>query len=359
MNMKGGAMRDTNAKWVKPPWFQRIFLTFPKLERGDRLELQRRIELGAQGGVDYIVMIVLSGSLASLGLLEGSTAVIIGAMLVAPLMGPPIGAGLALVQGNLFLFRRALGVTLLGIGIGLTVSLFFGLLNPGFEPSVEIEARGIPDLFDLIIALVSGMAAAYASGRPNVAGTLAGVAIAAALVPPLAVTGIALVNGHPFIAGNATILLITNLVAIILGAAIIFRLFGVQESVRKAGAPSWVRKAFVTLLLVTIILMAPLLIHIIEKERKGQDRPLNYPAAPRIREAVKAYMNGWPSVELIAISRTSVEPEAGITIILSTTDKITQAFEQGLRRTVMRARGEKTGVRIFSLLSARSDLLGE
>ena len=177
-------MKDDNPKSIEPRWLDRLFVGFPKLDRDGRIELFGRIETGAQGGVDYVVMMMLSSSLASLGLIEGATAVVIGAMLVAPLMGPLIGAGLALVQGNLRFFRKSIGVTFVGIGIALAVSACIGLINPGFEPSLEIEARGTPDLFDLAIAFVSGMDAAYASGCPNVAGTLAGVAIAAALVPP-------------------------------------------------------------------------------------------------------------------------------------------------------------------------------
>ena len=80
---------------------------FPKLGREERVDLSERIRDGAEGGVDFLVMMVLASTLASLGLLQGSTAVVIGAMLVAPLMGPLIGAGLALVQGNLKLFRSA------------------------------------------------------------------------------------------------------------------------------------------------------------------------------------------------------------------------------------------------------------
>ena len=153
-------MKDDNAKSIGPRWLERLFAGFPKLEREGRLELAGRIEMGAHGGVDYVVMMLLSSSLASFGLIEGSTAVVIGAMLVAPLMGPLIGAGLALVQGNFRFFRASIGVALMGIGIALAVSAFIGSINPGFEPSLEIEARGTPDLFDLGIAFASGMAAA-------------------------------------------------------------------------------------------------------------------------------------------------------------------------------------------------------
>ena len=120
----------------------------PKLDRQERLELGERIRLGADGGVDFVVMMCLSAALVSLGLLQGSTAVVIGAMLVAPLMGPLVGAGMGLVQGNRELFFDAVRITLFGASIGVTLALVFGVLNPGYEPSLEVEARGNPDLLD-------------------------------------------------------------------------------------------------------------------------------------------------------------------------------------------------------------------
>jgi uncharacterized hydrophobic protein (TIGR00271 family) len=109
------------------------------MERAERQELFGRIESGADGGRDYLVMMVLSATLASLGLLQGSTAVVIGAMLVAPLMGPLVGAGLALVQGNLELMRRSMTVAAIGIALGFAVAMFFGAINPGYEPTMEVS----------------------------------------------------------------------------------------------------------------------------------------------------------------------------------------------------------------------------
>ena len=85
-------------------WQQRMVGSFPKLDRGGRLELIERLEAAARGDADFIVMMALAATLASLGLLQDSTAVVIGAMLVAPLMAPLVAAGLALVQGNVRLF---------------------------------------------------------------------------------------------------------------------------------------------------------------------------------------------------------------------------------------------------------------
>ena len=99
-------MKTENRKMKDPRWFDRLFAGFPKLERDGRIELSESIEMGAKGGADYIVMMLLSSSLASFGLIQGATAVVIGAMLVAPLMTPLLGAGLSLVQGNLVLLRN-------------------------------------------------------------------------------------------------------------------------------------------------------------------------------------------------------------------------------------------------------------
>ncbi len=183
--------------------------------------------------------------------------------------------------------------------------------------------------------------------------TIAGVAIAAALVPPLAVVGIALTHGSPVISGNAAILLITNLVAIILGAAFVFRLFKVHVSRHGAGMPSWVRRATMLLFLSLALLAVPLLLQMIEGRRAGQNRPLEYPVAPHVREAVKEFLTDWPEVEVITQGRNSVEPEAGITIILLSRENLPPEFEQGLIKVVHKARGDKPVVRIFPLLSAR------
>ena len=329
---------------------------FPTLERDERLDLVHQLEQNAQVNIDFIMMMVFSTSLASLGLLADSTAVVIGAMLVAPLMGPLVAAGHSLVQANFSLFKKSLGVTGIGLGIGFAASLIFGILNLGFEPTLEIESRGTPDLLDLGIGLLSGMTAAYATGRSNVMTTLAGVAIAAALVPPLAVVGIALTHGKPIISGNATILLITNIVAIILGAAIVFRLFDVSASRHGEGLPVWARRFLMLLILLIVLLSAPLLSHRIELQKTGQNRPLAYQVSEKVRKSVKEYMSNWPKVQVMTLGRNSVEPESGITIILISEIDLSSEFEEGLIKVVQKARGGEPVVRIFPVLAARRNL---
>jgi uncharacterized hydrophobic protein (TIGR00271 family) len=323
---------------------RRLYGWFPTLERDERQDLYARIRGDSTGGPDFYVMMALAATLASLGLLQSSTAVVIGAMLVAPLVGPLLGTGLALVQGNVRLMRLSLQVVLLGMLLGFLISLVFGYLNPGFEPTLEVEARGNPDLLDLFVALASGMVAAYASGRPDVSNTLAGVAIAAALMPPL-----------------AAVLLATNLVAIILGAALVFRLLGVKARGDEAMLQPWARRTIAGLMLVAVILAGPLALQGMEKGLVGQNRPYSYPVALPVREAVEEFVARQPSMVVVAMARNGVEPEAGISIILSTLDSVPPDFRDELRRVVWQSRGkslleeiegEATKVRIFIMQEA-------
>ena len=346
-------MGKANKGREPPRWTERLLGPMPRLEREDRVSLVERVRLGAGGGIDFIVMMVLSASLASQGLLQDSTAVVIGAMLVAPLMGPLVGAGLGLVQANPKLFRSSLGVTALGLALGLVVSLGFGTINPGFEPSMEMHARGQPDLFDLGIAFASGMVAAYAMGRPNVAGTLAGVAIAAALLPPLAVVGIALTNEHPVLAGYAAILLVTNVVAITLGGALVFWVLGVRRARGESRTPGWARIALMLLSLFAILLSAPLFLRMAEGQRAGDRRPLSYSVSTKVVRAVEEYVARMPETTLIDVSRDSVEPGAKITVLLDSSDWLTTQFFDGLERAIQEARQDVVPVRIFALRSAR------
>jgi uncharacterized hydrophobic protein (TIGR00271 family) len=330
-------------------WSGRLGHPLPTLEREDRKALVARVEAGAIGGIDFNVMMALSAGLASLGLLADSTAVVIGAMLVAPLMGPLIGAGLAIAQGNLLLYRNSLGVALLGLLVGFAVSIAMGLLNPGFEPSLEVEARGNPDLLDLGVAILSGFVAAYALGRPSVLNTLAGVAIAAALVPPLCVVGIGLTNDRPFVAVNSAILLLTNLVAIILSAASAFFLLGIKTTDTSNRYVGWVRRAVIVLVMLAVILLLPLIINVAEQKRRGQVRPLTYPVASHVQEAVLEYLDSVPGVTLITIARVSVEPASSVSILLSASDQLPAGLKEELTLLVRDVRGGDPDVRIIAL----------
>jgi uncharacterized hydrophobic protein (TIGR00271 family) len=147
--------------------------------------------------------------------------VVIGAMLVAPLMTPLLGLGLALVQGNPVLARISSRAIAHGLVVSLLVGLVIGRMTPGFEePTREMLARGGPSLLDLVVAFASGLAAAYASSRPGLIAALPGVAIAAALVPPIATSGLALSLGNLHLAAGSLLLFSINMVTIVLASTV-------------------------------------------------------------------------------------------------------------------------------------------
>ena len=211
----------------------------PRLSDEQRIKVQLAMRNAARAGIDFYILISLSAAIATLGLMQSSAAVVIGAMLVAPLMSPILGMGHAMVRGHLRLVRRAGSSTLKGVGIAVGVGAVFPLLFPGFSPTPEMLARGAPSLLDLAIALASGAAAAYAVSRPSVAAALPGVAIAAALVPPLCVAGFGLGASHLALAAGAMLLFTTNLCAIVLAAAIVFLMLGFRPRQAHRGDAVW------------------------------------------------------------------------------------------------------------------------
>ena len=191
----------------------------PQIDRDNRVSLVDRIQSSSQWDFDFFVLMFLSTFMAAIGLIQDSAAVVIGAMLVAPLMTPLLGLGLALVQGNPVLSRISLRSIASGVLVSLIVGVLVGLATPGFEePTREMLGRGGPGLLDLFVAFAAGLAAAYASSRPGLVAALPGVAIAAALVPPIATSGLALALGDFPLAFNALLLFFINMVTIVLAS---------------------------------------------------------------------------------------------------------------------------------------------
>jgi uncharacterized hydrophobic protein (TIGR00271 family) len=224
----------------------------PQIDRDNRIVLVDRLQSSSNWDFDFFALMVLSTVIAAIGLEQNSAAVVIGAMLVAPLMTPLLGMGLALVQGNPVLAGISLRAVLLGLGVSLLVGFLTGLLTPGFdEPTREMLGRGGPGLLDLFVAFASGLAAAYASSRPGLLAALPGVAIAAALVPPIATSGLALSIGDFHLAAGALLLFIINMVTIVLATMTAFWVVGL----RKVGKASrWSLTAIGVLLLAVLAL---------------------------------------------------------------------------------------------------------
>lgn len=183
-------------------------------------------EKNARPTTSYLTLMILSVLLAAIGLFANSTPVIIGAMILAPMMAPLISLAMAVVRQDLPLLSGSLKTLGLGILLGLVFSAAMGWLMPLRVITPEISARLSPTLLDLGVAVIAGIAGAYAHAREEVARSLAGVAIAVALVPPLAVTGIGLGWGDWEVVWGAHLLFFTNLVGIVLAASLTFLLMG-------------------------------------------------------------------------------------------------------------------------------------
>ncbi len=214
-------------------------------------ELFTLLRSQARTGSVYLVLMLLSTLLATIGLYQNSGPVIIGAMILAPLMAPLVALSMGLIRLDPMLIRHSTRTLLAGVLMALALAALFAWSLPLAHLTDQIRTRLNPTLLDLGVAIVSGIAAAYAHAREELARSLAGVAIAVALLPPLSVAGIGigLGNGHLF--GGAFLLFLTNLVGILFAAGTTFYLLGFT-SLRYA------RTAFFYKLLVLLAVAVPL-----------------------------------------------------------------------------------------------------
>ena len=186
--------------------------------------LNRNLWRASVPSLSFYVLLGLSGAIATLGLLANSVAIIIGAMIIAPLIGPITGIAYSSTVANRRLLKRSFLTLLTGVLFTVLVSASAVLLIGLKNITPEILARTNPNLLDLVIALAAGAAGAFANTRKRIADALPGVAIAVALVPPLSVVGIGLAWGETSFAVGALLLFITNLTGIIFSGVIVLLL---------------------------------------------------------------------------------------------------------------------------------------
>lgn len=208
--------------------------------------------------VRMTVLMVLSTVIATAGLIADSAAVVIGAMLVAPMMNPVMAAAGAVVMGW---SKRFYGAVWLVLFMGVTAILLSGfitLLSPDivFIPE-QVQARTRPTFYDLLIALAAGSAGAYTITRKE-SGAIPGVAVAVALLPPLASAGVLLVSGHGELAVRAVVLFLTNLVAMVLAGAITFMACGVSPASARKHSAAFIKSQLWLFLLLVIAISVPL-----------------------------------------------------------------------------------------------------
>jgi uncharacterized hydrophobic protein (TIGR00271 family) len=199
----------------------------------DRQTLQEKLYFeGPEARVRFarfVTLMTFAAIIASVGVMVESTAVVIGAMLIAPLMVPLMGVALALPMGWPRRLRRGVVVGLTGVAIAIATGAVVGSVAPrtiDVSTNAEVLARITPTSVDLAIAVAAGAAGAYALGRRDVSDSLPGVAVAIALVPPLAVVGLCWEQGAWQEGNGALLLFLTNAVAILLAGGVTFVLLG-------------------------------------------------------------------------------------------------------------------------------------
>jgi uncharacterized hydrophobic protein (TIGR00271 family) len=263
-------------------------------------EVLSELDLSSSPGFDYFLLVILSCIIATLGLITDSVAVIIGAMLVAPLMSPIIGLSLASVAGEQRIFRKALlalgeGVLLavvLSAGVSwLAQALPFGAL---LELPKEVFLRTRPTPFDLMIALAGGAAATYALAQPRLSAALPGVAIATALMPPLCVAGIGISLQQSDVYIGALLLFLTNLAAISFASILVFAFLGFRPAKANQRWHRIPRSMIISAILVLIVTI-PLVLVTLQIVQRSQVKQV-------VRDAVQMEIAKLPNTRLVDLA---------------------------------------------------------
>ncbi|MGI0480727.1 DUF389 domain-containing protein [Geminocystis sp. CENA526] len=231
-------------RWWRMTFYRLIPPTTPEKVKS----LHQKLSYDSSWNTDFVLCTISACLIATFGLLSNSTAVIIGAMIVAPLMLPLRGLAFSACEGDLKLFKEAIfsivGATLLSLFLSSSIATIASLPDMGSE----IIARTQPNLIDLGIAITAGGISGFGKIREGISETLAGTAIAVALMPPLCVVGISLAMGNYPYAVGAFLLYITNLLGITLACMIAFIVSGYTKATKALGLTT----------LLTVFLMIPL-----------------------------------------------------------------------------------------------------
>jgi len=285
-------------------------------------DLYQLLRDNATASSAFLTLMALSTLLASVGLFASSAPVIIGAMILAPLMAPIISLSMAMTRQDPSLLTASATT----LGIGILVSLGFSSVASFIIPmeiiTPEIAARLSPSLLDLGVAVISGIAGAYAHARIDAAKSLAGVAIAVALVPPLAVTGIGIGWLDMHVAWGALLLFLTNLAGIVFAAALTFLALGYAPFTR---AKKGLMIAFIGVAIVSIPLVFSFL-------RLSDEAAIMQQLEGKVVGDVTIREVHARSVEPMEISLKLLTPE---TLTSENLDAIKQGIELQLQRKVI------------------------
>jgi uncharacterized hydrophobic protein (TIGR00271 family) len=295
------------------------------LDRTEQLRIMATL-LPAQNRksiVRFALMLTLSVTIAVMGLAANSAAVVIGAMLIAPLMTPIMTFSASVGLG---LGKRAIQAAFLVI-VGATWSVVFAIILARLLPTVtigsEVLSRTQPDVRDLIVAIAAGAAGAYATARQDMSGALPGVAVAVALVPPLAATGILIDADRRVQAEGSALLFITNLLAIIVSALVVLLATGVIPTIRMILQSSRIALTAVVIVLATVLIAVPL-----------TSRSLDAASSSREEANVAAAVDDWIGNAQLDVTDIAIEGST-VTVELTGLEQFPPPFELAQRLVPM------------------------
>lgn len=248
-------------------------------QRVSRHELYSAISHSADLSPTFLALVALSTVVAGIGLMRDSVAIIIGAMVIAPLLGPNVALALSTTLGDFELARKALKTNVIGVAAALILSCVIGLIFTADLDVPEIAARTHVSLSDPVLALASGCAGvlAYTTGAPT---SLIGVMVAVALLPPLTVVGLMLASGNYTEAAGAALLVLVNVICVNLAGVVTFLAQGIRPrswwEADRAKHASRLAIVIWTLLLATLIAIVSSVEH---------SRPTHTPRSEQTRSA--------------------------------------------------------------------------
>lgn len=270
-----------------------LYRTIREKEKQDQ-NVYQTLYNGASPTIEYYILTVLSCLIATAGLIQSSTAAIIGAMVVAPLMTPILAFSLGVIWGDISLIRTSVFSLFKGIIISLTISsgLAFVIPMEGYSP--EIMARTSPSIFDIVVAFASGLVGAYGNANKRISNTLVGIAIAVALMPPLCTIGIGIGTLNKTVASGAALLFLINLVSISLAGAIVYWAMHIHPNTVDEGI---VRKRAIYQILISLFILTAISIPIAIYMKNG------FLSSRATRTAGEIIQSELPGISILELKR--------------------------------------------------------
>jgi uncharacterized hydrophobic protein (TIGR00271 family) len=310
-----------------------------------RSEVRKQITSGAAFDVPYALLNVLATIIASYGLLENSAAVVIGAMLIAQLLGPIAGIALALVAGDARLLGRSLASEAGGVFLVLLVSFVLGKIHHDLPLGSQVLSRTSPNILDLIIALAGGTAGAYATISPKLRSSMVGVAVATALVPPLSVCGLCLARGELSLAWGGFLLFFANFIAIQFAFSVVLGLYGLYRTLPDERASR--RKALgrQTVSVVLLVALAIVLGGSFTQNVASQREEAGIRAA--LQEGLKAY----PGAQLADLEFDGGKQTLTVTAVVRTSGAVSPVKVAALQSKLPKPSGRNLVLQVRSVIT--------